>query len=441
MSKTLISFLGTNDYLECLYRLDNDSKSEYPVKYIQEDMAMRFCKGWTSDDNIKIFTTRKALKMNWRDNGHIERQTKKTIPNQGLAHRLQNIDTNAIISQINIPDGNSEAEIWDIFEIVYNSLGENEEIIFDITHGFRSIPMLFMALMGYARLLKNIAVDGIYYGAFEMLGDFQTVKAMDMAKRIAPVFDLTSFAHILEWTEATQSFVKNGSAKEFARLAGTRIGPMLKASKGKDQTAKTMGQITRAVEQISKNILMNRGREIVQYDYEWLKQSILDLDTGDVTIKPLVPLIDKAEKKIEKFMKDDVLNGLHAVEWAMDHDLYPQAITMLQESLISLILSDEELDWGKQSNRDAVSSAIKLFSMKNEEIKVKKGLDQELVKHLLSNAAVEQLYDIFESLRGLRNDVSHGGFITDVNNRSRTAVSIEERFIKIYDDVKQRIKR
>ena len=436
MSKALISFLGTNDYLECRYRLDG-SKSDYPVKYIQEDMALRFCKEWTAHDEIRIFTTRKAKKINWRNNGHVDHKSKKTLPNRGLEERLQKIDSKATIRQMEIAEGNTESEIWEIFEAVYNSLRENEEILFDITHGFRSIPMLFMSLMGYARLLKNISVDGIYYGAFEVLGNFQAVKAMDMEKRIAPVFDLTSFAHILEWTEATQSFVKNGSAREFARLASTRIGPMLKESKGKDQTAKKIALIMKGIERISKNILMNRGTEIVNYDYELLKQNIQDLNTEDVTIKPLVPLIGKAEKKIEKFMKEDVLNGFHAVEWAMDHDLYPQAITMLQESMVTLILSDEGLDWGKQSNRIAVSSAIKLFSMKDKKFNTAADLDQSLANRLLSNGRVEQFYHVFEGLRGIRNDVSHCGFITDEDNHSRSAESIREKFMNIYHDVKQ----
>jgi len=112
---------------------------------------------------------------------------------------------------------------------------------------------------------------------------------------------------------------------------------------------------------------------------------------------------------------------------------------MLQESIVTLILSGEGLDWGEQSNRDTVSSAIKLLSMKNKKIQRSSGLDNDLLERLLSNTAMNHLYHAFESLRGLRNDVSHCGFITDVNNHARSAESIKERFVKIYDEVKQKL--
>ena len=46
MAKAFISFLGTSDYLECRYKLD-DTPGEI-VKYVQEDLVGRFCRDWNS---------------------------------------------------------------------------------------------------------------------------------------------------------------------------------------------------------------------------------------------------------------------------------------------------------------------------------------------------------------------------------------------------------
>lgn len=40
--------------------------------------------------------------------------------------------------------------------------GEGDEIIFDITHSFRSIPMLAITIMNYAKVLKNCKLKEVY---------------------------------------------------------------------------------------------------------------------------------------------------------------------------------------------------------------------------------------------------------------------------------------
>jgi len=183
MAKAFISFLGTSDYSRCRYSLDNQTGDV--VKYVQEDIVNRFCRQWASSDQIRIFITDDAKLKNWEDNGHEDRVTKKQKSDRGLGSRFDEMGLNAAVKRYDIPVGNSEAEIWQIFQIVYESLGEGDEIIFDITHSFRSIPMLFMVLIGYARLLKNISVSGIYYGAFEILGHLSVVEKMDERDRVA----------------------------------------------------------------------------------------------------------------------------------------------------------------------------------------------------------------------------------------------------------------
>src|SRR5580658_7941970 len=41
---------------------------------------------------------------------------------------------------VDIPDGRSPEEFWDIFNVVAEVVPNGEEVILDITHGFRSLP-------------------------------------------------------------------------------------------------------------------------------------------------------------------------------------------------------------------------------------------------------------------------------------------------------------
>ena len=108
---------------------------------------------------------------------------------------------------------------------------------------------------------------------------------------------LSSFEQIVEWTEATQSFVRNGAAKDLERLATQQINPVLKESRGADPAAKSMGQIVKGIESICRNILMNRGAEIIHYDYGQLKSQFQSLDQDDIFIKPLFPFFRRLKKK------------------------------------------------------------------------------------------------------------------------------------------------
>ena len=436
MAKAFISFLGTGNYTDCMYTLDQQCGD--PVKYVQEDIIRRFCSDWRSQDEIRIFTTDDAKSKNWDNDGHIDFKTKQILPNMGLGHRLNNMKITATLQRYNIPMGNSEDEIWEIFQIVFDALNEGDEIIFDITHGFRSIPMLFMTLIGYARMLKNITVSGIYYGAFEVLGHPSEVSKMPMEDRIAPIFDLTSFEQLIEWTEATQSFVKNGSAHGLKQLAGGRIKPILKETQGQDHVASAIRDIVNGIDRISRNLMVNRGAEIITFDYDRLRQRITTLKNDDIFIKPLGPLMSVIESKIDGFAKNDIQNGFKAVEWCVEHGLYQQAITMLQENLITFILTSEGLDWGVEQNRDAVSDAFFLTANKSATLDEKKP-NAALIQKIKAHPLVQEFSADYETIRPVRNDINHGGFLTEEKNNARTEERIIGQFNKAYRAIGQKL--
>ena len=152
--KVFVSFLGTNNYLNTHYELNGEVSK--PVRFIQDALIDFICKEWTENDLILIFCTggeNGSEKLNWFDNGHTRFNESENLERVGLQTIINNKNLNAQVSNKIIPEGFSEDEIWNIFDIVYEQLKENDEIYFDVTHAFRSIPMFSTVLFNYAHFM------------------------------------------------------------------------------------------------------------------------------------------------------------------------------------------------------------------------------------------------------------------------------------------------
>ena len=190
MSKRhFMSILGTGAYSECTYKFNDDI---FRTRFIQE--ALLSFNDFTKEDRMTIFLTEKARELNFktRECGENDCKCNKYKPGDiliGLGEILKNKYGDSI-EIVDIADGKTEDEQWEIFSTIFENIKDDEEIVFDITHGFRTIPMLAFAVLNYARVLKNISLNSIYYGAFEAKYDDGTV----------PIWNCTSYIDIMDWT-------------------------------------------------------------------------------------------------------------------------------------------------------------------------------------------------------------------------------------------------
>jgi len=168
--RIFISFLGTSRYKRCLFQNPRRNGEECETPYIQEALIKFFFVGnSTSNDRILIFMTDEARKKNWEDN-----------ETEGLRSRIGKLGFANITETIKIPAGKNKEELWQIFNIIYSKLQESDRIILDITHGFRYQPMLMLILLNYARFLKNIEIERVYYGALEAQDNNDIIETFDL---------------------------------------------------------------------------------------------------------------------------------------------------------------------------------------------------------------------------------------------------------------------
>ena len=73
-----------------------------------------------------------------------------------------------------IPNGSSEEQLNEYFNILFEAFNQildkekNTRIIFDISNGFRSIPLYMMMFIRYVGMISNKKISyTVYYGMFD----------------------------------------------------------------------------------------------------------------------------------------------------------------------------------------------------------------------------------------------------------------------------------
>ncbi|MFQ3679494.1 MAG: TM1812 family CRISPR-associated protein, partial [Pseudanabaenaceae cyanobacterium] len=135
----LLTFLGTGKYQATRYVWQGE---EWVTPYVGQALQ-HFLKA----DRLSVFVTPEAKAMHWE-------------ALQGA------IAQTCVLEAIDIPMGESEAEIWEIFAAVVRTVSPGAEIAFDITHAFRSIPLLVVLAGGFLQKARGVRLRGTYYGAF-----------------------------------------------------------------------------------------------------------------------------------------------------------------------------------------------------------------------------------------------------------------------------------
>jgi len=425
MANVFLTFLGTNDYLECNYVVPEIGFRCEKVRFVQEATLKLACKDWDATARGYVFTTADAEKKNWMDNGHISHPAC-----QGLAQRISELNLPFEVRPVSIPDGNSNEEIWEIFKIVFDCLEYEDCVVFDITHAFRSIPMLAVVLLNYAKVLKKIQIAGIYYGAFEKLGPIPKVREMPVAQRDAPILDLTTLDSLMEWTIGIDRFIKAGDPEMIHRLSMDSVKPLLEQSKGKDQAAQSIRSLANRLKAFSQAHSTCRGLDISQTAIN-LRQSVLDAKQTDI-LPLLKPLLAKIEEVATKYGNHTLPDGLAAARWCREHNLVQQGYTILQEAIVSHFT---EIVGGNIKNinqRKNVSQAFKILAQKivdhpsrwEVEARDSEGFIRQVIRAIVETKGISR---IFEKIREKRNDLAHAGA-----SANALTVSNVERF---YDEL------
>lgn len=445
MARKFISMLGTGNYSECCY---DNGIDKVQTRFIQEAILKMYMKDIREDDEIVIFTTNISEEKNWIDNDliiegiHTKISKIKEIDNvtnikiDEIIKKLDNYDDKIIqngkkglytvlkdnfpqakIKKVEVNDGKNEEELWDTFDKILNEINDNDEIIFDITHGFRSIPMQILAIINYAKVIKkNVNLLGVYYGAFE---------ARDKKTNITPVFNLSIYNDILEWTSAADSFISYGNSnqifdlclkkfinghkelvpvKKFAEALKT-FTTCIETSRGKTITKED--DMSRS-KKISKSIAVAKDNVKSKYD------EIVSLDSRSrQPIEPFEMLLDKIKESLEDFKSDSNFSvGISTIDWCIKNNMIQNGMVALDETLKTYICNKYKLQDDIKETRDDIAKSAMMYkalkittphkSFNNEE--------DEATFELIVRTLPSEIAELSNKVSDSRNDMSHFGF-------------------------------
>lgn len=431
--KVFISVLGYSNYGKCFYTcLSEDFKSD-EVRYVQEATLqyLMALSEWTADDCAYILLTKGAEQKNWIDNGHCEYGTNTPIQQPGLASMLEVRHWPfPVIPVKNIPDGNDEKEIWTIFERVFSLIQEGDELYFDLTHGFRYLPMLILVLGNYSKLLKNVVVKSITYGNYEV---------RNKETNEAPLIDLLALSNLQDWTSASASFLKNGNLSMLKSLCKQNLAPILKETKGGNQDALALKHYMAALENVVGDMNTCRGISILNGGnfaelFRWSDQ------LTDVIIEPMKAVVERLKYSFQNFTPSkNIKNGYAAAKWCFDNQLYQQSLTILHETIVSHVCESEGLDVAEREEREIVNMSFAIYNDNIVREKWRCEAEQvESIEKLLNNDLLKSLASTFLVTTTLRNDYNHAGMRKNPVKQEKFQIKLKERLDIIFSMIENK---
>ena len=414
MAKVFMTVVGMGGYDEATYRIGDN---EYTNRSIQKALLTYFKDTGREFDKIVFLLTEKARENKWEKVKYTERKkaddgSEIKIPHEeeGLRSFTEKLFPGKAVDK-NIADGVNDNDFLSIFQQIYESMDENDEITFDVTNGFRSIPFLFYPVISYAKELKNITIDNIYYGPY-VRGINPTV-----------ILDLQKYGEILDWANAAHIFRISGNAKEILQLSQKRYnGLEEKDSFGESQQAsKWLSSLTEALLTCrgddSKESISKSARKLFQ------SRSKMESSSRNKEYMLFDELLKHALDSVSEFNKD--MNhyelGMHTAEWCIERGLVQQAYTALREAHISYLcyaFGDNNAALDKDFRGKVITAILNTY-MTSLERKTDPIQDIKKVKAVSENEKymilAVKMFSIFDKtqmsfvqqIRDIRNKVNH----------------------------------
>jgi len=432
--KVFISFLGASKYDLCDYQKDSVSYGGY-VRFIQES-TLRYLisiDNWTEKDAAYFLLTEQSEAKNWNDNGHTNKDGHPIIQ-EGLQSILKRMKLPfPIIPVTKLPDGNSEKEIWIIFNRIFEIINEGDELYFDITHGYRYLPMLMLVLGSYSNFLKKTNIKSITYGNYEV---------SDCGKQPGLIMDLLPLNALQDWTYAAGQYLDSGNINQLKILNERVLKPILRDEKIRE-SGKILKGFIQSLTEVVDDWVFCRGININNSDHTIKLKSIANQLESSI-IPPFNPLIDKIKDSLIHFDDTATLrNGFAAAEWCLQHGLYQQAATILFEHTETCICVEEGIDWKTEKTRNIVNIAfnIEINHIPQERWNIgldtnasQRDIDERVcaIKTILKNEHFCEVKKTYSQLQQLRNDYNHSG----MRNNPQSPKKIQERVWSYFNQIR-----
>lgn len=392
MAKTLLTTLGTGDYTETTYFFGEQRADK--TCYVAKALCQLF-----EIDRIILLLTEEARAKHW---GRLQESLPPQVEKVAKA----------------IPEGKTEAETWEIFDVLVDGIEPNSRLLFDITHAFRSIPLLVLLGAALLRKAKNVEIQGLYYGLYRP-GQAET-----------PIIDLTPAIRLLDWLTASDKFISTGSAVELGQLLDTVQRDFYRQQRpGKGDPRPTRLQsFGQAIRDISRSLELVRPVSLQEDLRKLQRHSTEELakEAGQFA-KPLGLLLQSIQDSYSQLAlpaekaadpQAQVQKHFQLLRWYVEKRLTTQAILLAREWVVSaLCLCEGIQNYLEREARQGIEHQLGSLIPREEQLLGDLPATGSLIQHqeqlqsLPPIAAhvpdVQQLAKLWSRLSEYRNDVAH----------------------------------
>ncbi|PWH13631.1 MAG: TIGR02221 family CRISPR-associated protein [Anaerolineae bacterium] len=320
---------------------------------------------------------------------------------QELRQRLEG--AHVLYEPLPIPEGHTESDLWTIFKALTDAVDENENLVFDITHSFRSLPFLSFLAIAYLKAAKNVKVQNVLYGAWE---------ARNSCENCSPVFDLTPFVSLLDWLAATEQFVQTGNARSLSIL----MNPHKEKNGALSKAASTLEIISQAARLCQPFTLM---QEVSQLEATLNDaQSIIEVDIPPFNVlkQKIVDTFRQFECETSEINEETLKKEYQLIEWYYQKGQFMQAVSLAREWLIDATTfrlgESIKLAMNDRKPFEEAISGVALVDKSHPQDSQRKFTVNDLNRHGLTiwewnEAERELLRQLWTDLKNVRNTLDH----------------------------------
>lgn len=371
----LLTFLGVFRLEVTDFTWKGNSVLEYQSPYVVEALLK-----FNNIKQVTVFLTPEAEQHeNWLG-------LKKCV------EKYENISINSI----NISSGETERDIWQIFEAVVNAVKPKSQVIFDITHAFRSIPFLAFLATAFLQKATDVKVDSVYYAAFKR----------DQPK--TPIVDLTPALRLLDWLTATQQFINTGSSVDLGELLKTIQQDFNFNNLNDSKPPRLLESLGNSIQDISRSLELIRAMGILQdtANLQTIPAIQLSQEVGYFA-KPFELLSAQIQQSYSQFAlssPEKVENSQLALQkhflllrWYVKNNMAAQAILLAREWIVSVRCQKKGMIYLNRDHRKKVEDEINDMNRRK-----KPNLSKSTAR-----SPEDKLILIWSDLIKYRNDIAH----------------------------------
>ena len=418
----LLTTIGTGSYKRARYEFAGESEPRVGELFPALLCDHLSARGTPVQKAVVLLTSEAREHKNWRgdENDAQARGLKRHLEERGIE-----------IIEADIRNGNNEEELWEIFKAVGEKIPKGAAVTLDITHGFRSLPLVMLLACAYHNASgDSFKLKGVYYGAF--------VKENEPAQAV----DMTPMLTLFEWASAVDAFKRSGSLRQMAELLTERQKELYRGQVVDRRARLPLRPIADQMSLLTEAIELGRVESFAEPVEKIRALSDEVRTSAERWAQPFTAQIDKVLAQLDRFQlsvdEEDVNRWLAAqfrlIEWYSENGFYVHASLLLREWVISYVISQTPEHRGKKVReiyedddlREEVARALNSATKDREAIGEISKLATELAKKInaLSPAfrsivglpsfelrmdATAAVSGVWDELKELRNDVAHMG--------------------------------